>query len=59
MPFYYYYNNNITMGDISIIPNEYKEEALQQKNNAIYCHNLGYFNPPVVVDIGKSIQYIV
>ena len=57
MPFIYIHNNNREEGDISIIPEEYRDEALLQTEHAIMAHQNGFFCPPVVVDIGKSIMY--
>ena len=58
---YFIYTNNyiVTRGDISIIPNEYRDYALKQQNDTILANNLGWFCPPVVVDIGKTIVYII
>ena len=57
--YFIYSNNNIKIqGDISIIPSEYRDYALKQQNNSIKAKNLGWFCPPLVVDIGKSIMYI-
>jgi hypothetical protein len=55
--FIYTDNHVVTLGDISIIPNEYIVYALQQKNDTILCTELGWFCPVVVVGIGKTIQY--
>ena len=35
------------------------KKKFSNKKNMQYIVIIGYFNPPVVVDIGKSIQYIV
>ena len=59
MHFIYTNNDIVTHGDLSIIPKKYKKIALEQKKFAISSDNLGLFCPPVVVGIGKAIQYIV
>lgn len=59
MPFIYIHNNHREEGDISIIPEQYRDEALLQREHAIMAHQNGLFCPPVVVDIGVSIMYQV
>jgi hypothetical protein len=58
MPFQYTNQNSVIYGNISIIPDKYKDQALLQKNIVIQHHGSGLFCPPVAVDIGIAIQYI-
>ena len=59
MPFIYYNGPEIIQGDITIIPPCYRSYAIMQQNNAIYAYHRGWFCPPMVVDIGKTIQFSV
>ena len=58
MAFLYTNVKRVTYGDISIIPEKYKNAALQQKEFVIQHQHRG-FCPPVAVDIGHSIQYYI
>ena len=58
--YFIYTNTNLKIqGDITVIPNKYRDYALQQKNKAITADNIHYYCPPMIVDINISIQYIV
>tara|TARA_X000000368_G_C22656228_1_gene547570 strand:- start:38 stop:238 length:201 start_codon:yes stop_codon:yes gene_type:complete len=59
MPFKYITANETTTGDLSIIPNKHREEALRQKRNTIECNQLNWYCPITIVDIGESIMYIL
>ena len=59
MPFKYVTTNGTIQGDLSIIPKKYHEEALCQKTNTIKCHQLGWYCPITIVNIGESIMYII
>ena len=57
MPYKYVTINGTTIGNLSIIPNEYHEIALIQKNKTILAHQLGMLCPPTIVNFGESIMY--
>ena len=58
MAFLYTNVKRVTYGDISIIPDKYKNDALQQKAFVIQHHHRDLC-PPLAVDIGHSIQYYI
>ena len=57
MPFKFVTRNGTTSGDLSIIPNQYREEALHQYRSAIKCYLKGWYCPTSIVGLGESISY--
>ena len=57
MPFKFVTRDGTTSGDLSIIPNQYREEALHQYKSALKCHLNGWYCPISIVGLGESIAY--
>lgn len=57
MPFKYATRDGTISGDLSIIPNQYREEALHQYRSALKCHLKGWYCPISIVGLEESIAY--
>ncbi len=59
MPFYWSENGVTIHGGIDIIPEQYRDQARKQRENVIRCTVKGWQVPTLIVDIGKTIHYVI
>lgn len=59
MPFYWSENGVTIHGGIDIIPDQYKDQARRHRDNVIRYTPIGCCVPPVIVAIGKTLDYVM